>query len=160
MDEPSSLLATLGGWPGARALRDSWVAYLFVNAAHLLGIALLLGSILVLDARLLGCLRAVPLAMLGPLNARVAAAGATLAILTGLWLFTVRPAEYAANPAFQIKLVLIVAALANVALQHANPAYRHAIGGGRISAGVRISAAASGFLWLATLIAGRWIGFA
>lgn len=159
MDEPSSLLAALGGWPGARALRASWVAYLLVNAAHILGIALLLGSILVLDARLLGALRAVPLAVLGPLNARVAAAGAVLAIVTGLWLFTVRPAEYAANPAFQIKLALLAAALANVALQHANPAYGRALTGAPAGIGVKLSAAASALLWLGVLVAGRTIGF-
>lgn len=159
MEGASNLLAVLGGWPGAGWLRASWVAYLFVNAAHLLGIALLLGSILVLDLRLLGGLRQVPLVVIGPLNARVAAVGAGLAALTGLWLFTVRPADYAGNPAFLIKLGLLAAALVNVGVQHANPAYRQALAGRRVGASVRLSAAASVLLWLAVLIAGRWIGF-
>lgn len=160
MEELSNLLAALGEWPGARWLRAWWVAYLFVNAAHILGLALLLGSILVLDLRLLGGLRRVPLALIGPLNARMAAAGAALTVLTGVWLFTVRPTEYAGNPAFQIKLVLIGMALANVAVQHVNPAYRLALRGGPLPAGVRASAAVSALLWLAVLVAGRWIGFA
>ncbi|GLK74157.1 DUF2214 domain-containing protein [Ancylobacter dichloromethanicus] len=160
MEELSSFLAALAGWPGARWLRASWIAYLLVNAAHILGVAVLLGSILVLDLRLLGGLRQVPLAVIGPLHARVAAGGAGLAILTGLWLFTVRPAEYAENPAFQIKLALLAAALTNVAVQHANPAYRQALRGGALTVGVRASATASALLWLAALVAGRWIGFA
>lgn len=160
MDDLPGLLAALGGWPGARWLRASWVAYLLVNAAHILGMALLLGSILVLDARLLGAMRAVPLAVLGPLNARVAAVGTGLAIVTGLWLFTVRPAEYAANPAFQIKLGLLAAALANVVVQHANPAYARALAGAPPGAGVKLSAATSALLWLGVLVAGRTVGFA
>lgn len=159
MDDPSVLLAALADWPGARALRQSWIAYLSVNATHILGMGLLLGAILVLDLRLLGGLRAVPLAVLGPLNARVAAVGAGLAIVTGLWLFSVQPAEYAQNPAFQIKLGLLAAALANVVVQHANPAYARAIEGNPASGGVRLSAAASALLWLAVLVAGRSIGF-
>lgn len=160
MEDTGSLLAALGGWPGARWLRASWIAYLLVNAAHILGLALLLGSILVLDLRLIGCLRKVPLEVIAPLHARVAAIGVGLAVVTGLWLFTVRPAEYVDNSAFLIKLALLGAALMNVAVQHVNPAYRGALAGGPLTGGVRASAAASALLWLAILVAGRWIGFA
>ncbi|RTL86857.1 DUF2214 domain-containing protein [Ancylobacter aquaticus] len=160
MEDPGSLLATLGGWHGARWLRASWIAYLLVNAAHILGLALLLGSILVLDLRLIGGLRKVPLEVIAPLHARVAAVGVGLAVVTGLWLFTVRPAEYVGNSAFLIKLALLGAALMNVAVQHANPAYHRALAGGPLTVGVRASAAASALLWLAILVAGRWIGFA
>ncbi len=157
--DPSGLVALLGSWPGARWLQGSGTAYLFVNATHVLGIALLLGSILVLDFRLLGGLRSVPLAVLGPLNARVAACGVALALTTGFWLFTVQPREYLGNPAFLIKLGLVALALVNVLVQHANPAYGRALEGAPISLGVRASAAASALLWLAALVAGRWIGF-
>lgn len=160
MDDWGNLLAVVGDWPGARALRASWIAYLLVNAAHILGIALLLGAILVLDLRLLGALTAVPLAVMGPLQERVAALGLGLAVLTGLWLFTVRPAEYAANPAFLIKLALLAAAFANIGLQHANAGYRQALKDGPVTAGVRVSAALSAMLWLSVVVAGRWIGFA
>ncbi|WP_428029158.1 DUF6644 family protein [Ancylobacter sp.] len=160
MEDAPGLLAALGDWPGARWLRASWIAYLLVNSAHILGMALLLGSILVLDLRLLGGLRRVPLAVVGPLQARVAALGAGLAVLTGLWLFTVRPAEYAENTAFLIKLALLAIALINVVVQHANPAYAAALRGEPLTSGVRASAAASAVLWLAVLVAGRWIGFA
>ncbi|MDF2620577.1 MAG: hypothetical protein K0S00_3236 [Xanthobacteraceae bacterium] len=155
----AGLVALLGSWPGARWLQSSGTAYLLINAMHVLGIALLLGSILVLDFRLLGGLRSVPLTVLGPLNARVAACGVALALTTGFWLFTVQPREYLGNPAFLIKLGLVALALANVMVQHANPAYARALAGAPVSAGVRASAVASVLLWLAALVAGRWIGF-
>ncbi|WP_029354334.1 hypothetical protein [Bosea sp. 117] len=152
------LASWLASWPGATWLRGSGTAYLVVNAAHILGIGLILGAILPLDARLMGIGRA-PLGVVGPLLSRAAAVGVGLALLTGFWLFTVRPIHYAGNAAFLAKLALVALALVNVAIQHANPAYRRALAGGAVSVGVRTSAAASALLWLAALLAGRWIGF-
>ena len=89
-----SVVEWIGAWPGAVWLRDSGTAYLFVNAAHILGVGLLVGAIIPLDLRLLGLFRHAPLAVLAPFLSRAAATGAVLAILTGLWLFSVKPAEY------------------------------------------------------------------
>jgi hypothetical protein len=150
----------IGEWPGAVFVRDSGTAYLFVNAAHILGIGLIVGSILPLDLRLLGlCFRTVPLAALAPALTRTAAVGVVWAILTGLWLFSVKPAEYLANTAFLSKMALLAAALGNVALQHHSRGYRLAVESGKISPAVRIRAGVSAVLWLSVLLAGRWIGF-
>jgi hypothetical protein len=48
------LLDWLAAWPGAVLLQQPGIAYLFVNAAHILGIGLLLGSILPFDLHLIG----------------------------------------------------------------------------------------------------------
>ena len=69
-----------------------------------------------------------------------------IAVVTGLWLFSVKPDEYLENDAFLWKAVLLSVALANIAIQHRGAA-------SRIGAGVSIT------LWLSVLIAGRWIGF-
>lgn len=150
------MLEALAGWPGAAILRASGTAYLLVNAAHILGLAILVGAILPLDLRLVGLFRSAPVAVLAPVLVRTAAWGTALALATGLWLFSVRPAEYLANPAFLAKTSLLAAALANVALQHRAglPAE------GRVPLGTRLRAGASLVLWLAVLVAGRWIGFA
>ena len=153
------LLAAIGAWPGAAWLRGSGTAYLFVNAAHILGIGLLLGAILPLDLRLMGCLRTVSLEVLGPFLTRSAAVGLAIALPTGLWLFSVRPTEYAANTAFLIKMALLLVAFANIALVHAGSGFRRATAGGPVSPGVRLCALASFLLWLGVLLAGRWIGF-
>ncbi len=154
------MLEWFSEWPGAVFIRESGTAYLFVNAAHILGIGLIVGSILPLDLRLLGlCFRTVPLSALAPVLSRAAAFGVTLAILTGLWLFSVKPAEYLANTAFLSKMALLAAALGNVALQHHSRGYRLAVESGKISPAVRIHAAVSALLWLSALLAGRWIGF-
>ncbi|AOG06219.1 DUF6644 family protein [Bosea sp. RAC05] len=152
------LLAGLGTWPGAVLLKQSGTAYLLVNASHILGLALLIGAILPLDLRLLGVFRSVPVAALAPVLSRMAGIGLGLALVTGAWLFTVRPVEYARNAAFLWKLGLLALALANIALQHRSAAYVRALAGD-ITAAVRWRATASVTLWLSVLLAGRWIGF-
>jgi hypothetical protein len=152
------LLAGLGTWPGAVLLKQSGTAYLLVNASHILGIALLIGAILPLDLRLLGFFRSVPVATLAPVLSRMAGIGLGLALVTGAWLFTVRPVEYARNAAFLWKLGLLALALANIALQHRIAAYARALAGD-ITAAVRWRAFASVMLWPGVLLAGRWIGF-
>ena len=153
------LIEWIGAWPGAVLLRDSGTAYLFVNATHILGIGLLLGSILPLDLRLLGFFRNAPLAIIGPFLLRVAATGAITAILAGLWLFSVKPAEYIVNIAFLVKMALLVVAFGVILLQHRSQDFRVALQSGSIGVAVRIRAAVSALLWLSILLAGRWIGF-
>ncbi|HTB35708.1 MAG TPA: DUF2214 domain-containing protein, partial [Reyranella sp.] len=89
-------LEWIGAWPGAVLLRGSGTAWLLVDAAHILGVGLLVGAIVPLDLRLLGLFRALPLALIAPFLSRAAAAGAALAFATGLWLFSMKPAEYLA----------------------------------------------------------------
>jgi hypothetical protein len=149
----------IASWPGAVLLQESGTAYLFVNAAHIIGIALLLGAILPLDLRLIGCFRTVPVAVIGPFLSRVAAVGVAWAMLTGLWLFSVKPAEYLVNTAFLAKMALLAVAIGNIALQHHGRHFRLAFEGGKIQPQVRILAALSALMWLSVLLAGRWLGF-
>jgi hypothetical protein len=153
------ILEWLAAWPGAVWLQESGTAYLLVNAAHILGVGLLLGAILPLDLRMIGFLQSHPIAMVGPLLLRIASLGLALALVTGFWLFTVQPKTYAGNPAFLAKLGLLGLALVNIGLQHYGGSFRAALGGGAVSPGVRVLAGLSTLLWLSVLVAGRWIGF-
>ena len=149
----------IGNWPGALWLQQSGTAYLFVNAAHILGLGLLLGAILPLDLRLvLG--RSQALSVLAPVAIRTAALGLVLALLTGAWLFSVSPADYLDNTAFRWKLLLLSLALVNVVVQHRQWRVLGLPGATRaLPVRVRMLAGTSALLWIATLVAGRWIGF-
>jgi hypothetical protein len=155
----TGFLQAIADWPGAVFLQEYWVAYLVVNAAHILGIGLLLGAILPLDLLLLRSTHGRDLPALGPFLVRAAATGTALAVTTGLWLFSVKPVEYAENPAFLFKATLLVLAIFNIALQHRGEHFDTALRSGQPSVRVRTLAAASAILWLSVLIAGRWIGF-
>jgi len=152
------ILDAIGAWPGAVLLRSSSLAYLLTNAAHILSIALLVGPVITLDLKLLGLFGAVPLAPLHRVLTRVALAGFAGAAATGLALFSVRPGEYAQNPAFLAKLALIALAGLNVLVLTRLPSWPGADAGGT-SGSVKLAAASSLVLWLAIVIAGRWIGF-
>lgn len=97
--------------------RSAW-GYAAVNGAHIFGIALLVGSIINVDLRILGVWRSARwregLTNLLP----VARAGFVLALLTGLTLFSVRAGKYVENPAFLLKMGLLALALVNIVLFH------------------------------------------
>lgn len=87
-----------------------------MNTLHVLGIALLVGAIVVLDLRLLGLWRAVPVAALARPTVNVAATGQALALVTGMMLLTVQATEYVANPFLYLKFGAILIGLANLGL--------------------------------------------
>ncbi|WEX78296.1 DUF2214 domain-containing protein [Sinorhizobium numidicum] len=157
--EGVSVLEWIGTLPFAVAIRRSAILYLFVNAAHVLSIGLLVGAILPLDLRLLGFFRKVPVEVVGPFLSRAAATGVGLAIITGFCLFSVRPLEYAGNAAFLTKITLLALGITNALLLHLTPQWRAAVKGGPLSPRVRLSALLSVAIWTGAVLSGRWIGF-
>jgi hypothetical protein len=136
------------------ALRTSLWLFPAVETLHILGLALLVGAIAAFD---LGVIRAGPgldLARWQRAVLPVARAGFLLAVPMGLLLFTTEATAYARNPAFQAKLLLIAAALANVALFH-----RLGHRATAPTAVLRVAAALSLALWVAVLACGRLIAY-
>src|SRR5215471_81493 len=89
--------------------------YAIVNLAHVLGIATLFGSILVLDLRLVGVGRRVPLAALSSAVVPVAATGFVIAVTTGVGLLATKATEYVGNPFLLVKFPAIALGLINAA---------------------------------------------
>lgn len=143
----------------AELLRASRYAYPLVNAAHIMALAALFGSILALDLRLLGLFRTVPIAPLAQVLPRVAASGLAVALLTGLALFSVQPFDYLAQPVFALKLALIVVGAGHAVLLHRTSGWRQVLAGGSVSTRLRLSAAGSLALWTGAIVAGRWLAF-
>jgi hypothetical protein len=154
-----AFLAALGSSGPAAFLRSSQYVYPLVNAAHILGFALLVGSIAALDARTLGFGKRIPLADAAHLLLPFTVGGLMLAIIAGVALFIVKPAEYWANPIFLVKLGLILLAVTNALSLRFRPAWRTALAGGAVTPGVRVTAVLSLCLWVAVLVAGRLIAF-
>ena len=137
------------------ALRNSTLVYPIVNAVHIIGVALLFGSIVALDLRLVGFRRDV-----GPTDAfvglllPVAITGLAVAIPAGLLLFATDARAYAASPLFQAKVVVITIAIAN-ALWLRTTDWQGPRGGRRAA----LAGTASIALWLAAIVLGRLIGY-
>lgn len=154
-----SLSSTLAESALASAIRHSELAYPLLSSLHIVGIGILLGNILLLDLRLLGVLRHSALAEVLSLLSRVAGLGLGLAIASGLLLFSVQPQHYLHNPAFLLKLALLSLALLNLLLVQYSQSWQQAQSGAQVSSGLKLAAACSLLLWLAIIIAGRWIAF-
>lgn len=154
-----TLWQALGKSALATVLRSSDVAYPLVSALHILGIGLLAGTIMTLDLRIVGVIKRVTIADLAPLLSRVAGFGLLLAIVTGIGLFSVQPSHYLANNAFLLKVTLVGTGLINVAIVHRSAGWKSALLGLGASLQLKLLATVSFLIWLAALVAGRWIAF-
>lgn len=143
----------------AAALRQPGIAYPLLNAAHILSLAMVVGSIAVLDLRLLGLFRLYAVDQLAPPLLRTASVAVVFAIATGFLLFSVRPTNYIGNPAFLLKISMVALALTHALAVRCAPGWRRAMAGGTITVGVKFSAFLSLALWIGAVLCGRWIAF-
>ena len=139
----------------ARLLQESGWLYAGVNTLHVLGIALLVGAITVLDLRLLGLWRSVPVALLARPAVAVASAGLALAILSGATLLTVQATEYVANPFLYMKFAAILVGLVNILVLRLSGDWTD----DRLARRRGWAGSMSLLAWLAALTAGRLIAY-
>lgn len=143
--------------PLVGALKVSFYVYPLVNALHILAVGALVGVVILMDLRILGLAATVAREPFLHLMREVIAVAFPVAVLTGLTLFSIRAQEYATNPAFQAKMVLLGVAGLNLW------AFRRAgsppVGDAPYPAGTRALACVSMLLWVSILVAGRFIGF-
>ncbi len=137
--------------------------YGIVNLAHILGIGLLFGTVAVLDLRLLGLWRSIPVATIARPTVPLAATGFVLAIVSGIMMLSFNTTEYHGNPFLYIKLPLVGLGLINVAVITRLPAWRRAMAGATGESTDRIvlpiAGAMSLAIWLAVITCGRMIGY-
>jgi hypothetical protein len=138
------------------AVRDSTWLFWAGQSLHFVGLSMLLGGMLIVDLRLLGFIQSVPVrAALAFLP--LAVVGFLINLATGIEFFTMDPFMYWPNPAFRMKMLLILLAGLN-ALVFMVMEYRHALtlkDGENVGAFGRISAGLSLGLWLGVLLLGR-----
>lgn len=128
-------------------------AYPVLEIVHLVGIALLLGNLVLFELRVFGRGAALPLRELARLALSLAAGGFLLAAGSGLTMFAVQPAELLANRAFTLKMLLLFAAGCNAAWFHARGSLAHPDGL------ARVQVLLSTVLWVSVLACGRWIAY-
>ena len=87
--------------------------------AHFLAAALLFGSLAVLDLRLLGFSRAIPVRTLARHVLPWGGVGFIVLLPSGIGLFLAHAQEFIARPLFAVKMALILAALVNAGILHA-----------------------------------------
>ncbi len=142
------------GW--ATDLRESALAYPIIMSLHLTMIAFFGGLILVTDLRLLGLiLRDVPAADVIRGLRPWKQLGFVVMVTCGLLLAGSKAEQYAPNPYFQIKILLLFC----VAV-HALAFRRSVYGGAEPRPGTaKLAAYLSLAIWLGIMSMGRWIAY-
>ncbi len=129
-----------------------------IESIHVVGVGLVLGSILMVDLRLLGlAAKSYTVAIMIRETVSWSWFGFVLALTTGLGMFITRPDHYAANPAFQIKLLLLLLIGANVLVVHRGLRSLSEVKE-TLPFRVRLGAVLSLTLWIGVVLAGRWTG--
>ncbi|MBV9563625.1 MAG: hypothetical protein JOY90_24740 [Bradyrhizobium sp.] len=157
-----NLIATLEDSGLAESIRENDTLFPFIESVHVVAISLVVGSILVLDLRLLGLAStARPVGRLAAAILPVTWGAFTVAATSGFLLFISNATKYLANGYFDAKLCLIAAAALNMLVFHGlsardlpqwekqpTPPLR-----------ARVAGAFSILIWIAVVACGRWIGF-
>jgi hypothetical protein len=157
------LLAWLEGSALGHAMRGAGVwTYGLVNLIHILGVSSLFGSLLLLDLRLLGLWRRVPLASIATAAVPVSRAGFALAAASGVCLIVTNATEYAGNPFLLLKFPAIAVGLLNVLVLETLPEWRARSTRSPVPSESRRLAILGGIsllCWSIAIASGRMIGY-
>lgn len=147
--------AVEGSALGSFARSSGWV-YPIANLVHLLGLVLLVGGIGIVDLRLAGAFRTLPVAALSRALTPLAILGLICMALSGPVLFAADARSLIRSDYFQVKLLLIGIALVNAA------AFRWlwSPAAGEVTPVLRAMAIGSILLWLTVAALGRLIAYA
>jgi hypothetical protein len=162
---PDTALGALEASGLGQAMRQWLWLYPSVETVHIVGIGLLFGSIAILDLRLLGLGRGIPVRALARHVLPWTAAAFLLIVPSGLLMFTAHATEFISSPVFVLKIGLILAAGLNAALFHA-VVYRSVDVWDSQEArklqpppSARISAALSLLIWVSVIACGRLLAY-
>jgi hypothetical protein len=146
----------------ATAIRENDILFPWIETVHVAAIVLVVGSISIIDLRLLGlasCDRPVKQVMREVLPLTWGAFAA--AAVAGALLFSSKAVDYAHNFFFQGKMILLLLAGANMAVFHVLigrdvgqwSAFRQPPMPAKIAGSISL------ILWVTVVAFGRWIGF-
>ncbi len=156
-----SFLIALESQPFAVAIVEGASLFPWIETVHVIAIVTVVGTISVVDLRLLGVQAHVASAR--RLMAQLLPAtwiAFAIALVSGLLMFSSKAVKYAANGPFQAKMLLLLLAGANMALFHVLTHKDIAVWDtGRTPPSAKLAGALSLALWTCIIALGRWIGF-
>ena len=154
------LLVWLESTVVANAIRTSIWMYPAFETAHYIGLSFLVGGIMLIDLRVLGVARSLPLkTMIGLLP--WVWAGFIINLISGGLLFTYGATGFGTNAAFGLKMGFILLAGLNALLfQRATTRAGHDwVETGLAPVSVKVFATLSFALWLCVVTTGRWMAY-
>jgi hypothetical protein len=157
----TTALHALEGSGVGRILRESLWAYPAAETLHIVGLATLFGSVLIVDLRLLGINRGLSVSRLAWHALPWTVGAFMLVMVTGLLMFTAHASELLDNRVFMLKMGLIGASGLNAALLHTGPMSK--VSAWDVNAmppvRVRLAALLSIVLWVIVIACGRMLAY-
>jgi hypothetical protein len=151
------LFQWLAGTRLSTAMAASKWAFAIVEMVHLLGLAVLGGTVLMVDLRLLGLrLRRRPVDEVARELSPFSVASLIVLVISGVFLVIDGPLRYYGNAAFRLKMLLLAAAITFSLTAHRRVVLS---GSNLVTTQARVTAVVSLALWLSVGLAGRAIGF-
>lgn len=146
--------------PLAAAMRQEPWLYPSVEILHIWGFVVLVGSIAMLDLRLLGISRQLSVRQLSRHLLPWTWGALVLIVPTGLLMFIAHAGDFLANPAFALKLVLIFAAALNAVAFHLG-SFRSVErwDRGATPPAARVHATLSLIIWMGVIACGRLLAY-
>lgn len=159
----NDLLTAIEATPVATAVRESTWMFPTFETLHVLSIALVVGTIMIVDFRLINVAsRGRPVSELMREVLPWTWGAFVSAFIWGGLLFCSAATKYAHNPQFLFKMMLLLVAGVNMAIFHLG-SYRKVELWDRDSmtpVGARIAGSLSLLIWVSVVALGRWVGFA
>jgi hypothetical protein len=156
-------LAWLQTTPFARAIGENEILFPWIESVHVLAIVLVIGTISIVDLRLLGVASRDLTARRLMRDVIPYTWGAfAVAVITGALMFSSDAVHYSHNFFFRGKLILLALAGLNMAVFHlvgVRDIKRWDAGTGRTPVAARAAATISLLVWIAVVAFGREIGF-
>ncbi|MCY7307064.1 MAG: hypothetical protein LH632_13130 [Rhodoferax sp.] len=153
MSNAPNALQALNQWAPVVWLKVNPYAYPMLEVVHILGLALVFGTLWIVDLHILGALRVLDVQQVARQILPWTLAGFALSAASGLVMFTTAVGDLIANPAFVLKMALLFVAGTNAAMLHAR---------GALDTRSRLTRAQALFsiiIWVAVITCGRWIGY-
>ncbi|PZQ58264.1 MAG: hypothetical protein DI570_18215 [Phenylobacterium zucineum] len=163
MTDPSApaLIAAISDSGLATYVRESEITFPVLQTFHALGIMLMVGTIAIVDLRILGVLlKGQSAEEVGRTLLPLTWLGFAVMLLSGGALLVAQSGQLYANTFLRAKLALLLVAGINVAIFHATTYRSIAAWGGAVApAQARLAAATSLLLWAAVIVVGRYIAY-
>ena len=145
----------------AKAMREWLWLYPAVEIVHIFGFAILVGSVVMFDLRVLGLSKQVSVRALSRHMLPWSLAALFLIVPTGLMMFSAHAGDFLGNRAFQVKMALLLTAGMNAAMFRTGPYQSVKSWDTNATAPVlaRLSVGLSIALWIGVISCGRLLAY-
>jgi uncharacterized protein DUF6644 len=157
-----SLLQKIYDWPISEAIRTDYFWFPFFESIHVLAVTLVVGSIFIVDLRLLGVTsNKKPVTELAKEILPWTWGLFVLGVCAGVLMFISKATNYYNDEFFRYKMLFILLAGLNMAIFHlfTFKSVAHWDRDVPTLVGAKIAGALSMILWIIVVFCGRWIGF-